>query len=256
MTRLTVCGACGRMGSRILALAAEDKRFKIAGAVERAEHPLVGKAHLSGISVVSNLEKVIAETDVVIDFTSVTASLQTAAICAKTKVPLVIGTTGWDSQSLGQLSQTLKNVAFVQSPNMSLAVNLLYRLAAQAAAKLSSYDAEIIEIHHNQKKDAPSGTALRLAEELNKARGGKLKTVLGREGATGARGPLELGVLSLRGGDVLGDHTVILAGPGERLELTHRTHSRDTFARGALEAAAWIIKQKPGKYDMQDVLGL
>lgn len=255
MIGLTVCGAGGRMGSKILELVSGDRRFQIAGAVERPGHPLVGRL-LNGVPVVSKIEELLSKTDVTIDFTTVGATLAHAQACAKAKTALVIGTTGWDKRTQDQLKRTAKNVPCVLSPNMSLAMNLLFKLTAQAAKTLSSYDAEIVEIHHNQKKDAPSGTALRLAEELNKARHGRLKLVTGREGKLGARKPNELGILAIRAGDVAGDHTVILAGPGERLELTHRAHSRETFARGALEAAAWVHKKKAGLYNMQDVLGL
>jgi 4-hydroxy-tetrahydrodipicolinate reductase len=244
------------MGSLLIDLASQDRRFKIIGATERAGHPLVGRILTGGAPVTSRLEELLPKTDVVIDFTSVKATLSHAKACAKTRVRMVIGTTGWDARTHAQLKRILKKVPYVISPNMSLAVNLLFRLAAEAGRSLPTYDAEIVEVHHNQKKDAPSGTALRLAEELNKARGGRLKPLFGRHGRPGARRTTELGILAVRVGDAAGDHTLILGGPGERLELTHRAHSRETFARGALEAAAWIKVKRPGTYDMQDVLGL
>ncbi len=254
--RLAVCGAGGRMGSRIIDLASQDSRFKVTGGVERAGHPLVGRLLTKGIPVVSHIEELLGKTDVVVDFTTVEATLKHARACAKAKTAMAIGTTGWNNKSLRELKRILKRVPFVLSPNMSLAANLLFQLTAEAGRRLSSYDAEIIEIHHNQKKDAPSGTALRLADELNKARGGILKTVFGRKGQWGIRKSRELGVMAVRAGDIPGDHTVILAGTGERLELTHRAHSRDGFARGALEAAAWVSRKRRGHYDMKDVLGL
>ena len=244
------------MGAMLVNLASRDARFNIVGATERPGSPLVGRLLPHGVPVTARLEELLSKTDVVIDFTTVEATLRHAQAAGRAKVPIVIGTTGWNPRTTARLKKSLKRTPFVLSPNMSLAVNLLFRLTREAAKSLPSYDAEIVEIHHNQKKDAPSGTALRLAEELNKARGGRLRTIFGRHGKPGARKPNETGVLAVRAGDIAGDHTVLLAGPGERIELTHRAHSRETFARGALEAAAWIVKKRPGAYDMQDVLGL
>jgi 4-hydroxy-tetrahydrodipicolinate reductase len=195
----------------------------------------------------------------VIDFTSHVGVPATIAVVAKAGKALVIGTTGLTRDEQAALDKAAVRVPIVYAPNMSVGVNLLFRLVGQVAKTLGSgYDVEIVEAHHNQKKDAPSGTARKLAENIAAALGRDLEHdgVYGREGIVGARGPNEIGVHAVRAGDIVGEHTVIYAGPGERIEITHRAHSRDTFARGALRAAKRVVGKPPKLYSMLDVLGL
>lgn len=237
---LIVLGARGRMGARISALASEDSRFHLVSSVVR------GQA----------LEPLLTRADVVIDFTAPEVSLQTADLVARKKKALVIGTTGLQPPDVAQLKILTKKIPLVFSPNMSVGVNLLFQLVKQAAASLPHFDIEIVEAHHNQKKDAPSGTAMKLAEVAAQASQRSSRDyIYGRQGLVGARQKKEIGILSVRAGDIIGDHTVLMSHTGERIELIHRAHSRDTFASGALTAAAWVVRQKPGFYSMADVLG-
>lgn len=266
MIRACVAGVGGKMGSRILnALRAEDD-FTITGAFEKPESPQVGldAGLLSGagpleVTIAPSIEQALSRgADVVIDFTAPAASLHHAAICAEKGVGLVVGTTGFSAQAKAELAGHSQRVPILMAPNMSVGVNVLFRLVADAARALGpSYEVEIVELHHRAKKDAPSGTALRLAEVAADALGLDAQTacVYAREGDTGARKPGTIGVQALRGGDVTGDHTVFFLADGERLELTHRASSRDNFARGAVRAARFLAGKKPGLYDMQDVLG-
>ncbi|OVE75762.1 4-hydroxy-tetrahydrodipicolinate reductase [bacterium F11] len=254
--RLTLMGACGRMGARILSLVEKDSRFQVMAGVEQPGSGYVGSFVAKGKApVVGKVEEVLPKTDVVIDFTSPQAILKTAAKVSKSRRALVIGTTGLTPAVQKKLRIFSRRIPIVFSPNMSMGMNMLFRLVQMAAEKLDQYDIEIIEAHHNQKKDSPSGTAVRLAEIATEASGRKQKDwVYGRKGIIGARKKKEVGVLAVRAGDIVGDHTVLLSHAGERLELVHRAHSRDTFATGALEAAAWIARRKPGLYNMFDVL--
>lgn len=232
-TKIVVAGAGGRMGQRILALATADKAFEIVGRVETKSE--------SGSGFTSDLASVVQKADAVIEFTTPEATAAHVAMAATARKAMVIGTTGLSEKDLLPVRQAAQQIPVVLSPNMSLGVNVLLKLVDMAARILSQYQIEISEIHHIQKKDAPSGTALKLGEIVAQALKRDLKTI---------------GISSLRLGDVVGDHTVHFGGPGERLELTHRATSRDTFAAGALTAARWVVSQKPGLYDMQDVLGL
>jgi 4-hydroxy-tetrahydrodipicolinate reductase len=256
--RAAVAGAAGRMGSRILAALREEKDFAVTGAFERADSEHVGR-EVSGISIAGGIEAALGKgADVVIDFTAPAASLHHAKVCAERGVALVIGTTGLSSGQKDELRAAARKVPLLLAPNMSVGVNVLFRLVAEAARALGpAYEVEIVEVHHRMKRDAPSGTALRLAEVAAAALGlgDKDAFVCERHGDTGARKPGTIGVQALRGGDVVGDHTVHFLADGERLELTHRATSRDNFARGALRAARWLAGRKPGFYDMQDVLG-
>jgi 4-hydroxy-tetrahydrodipicolinate reductase len=256
--RAAVAGAAGRMGSRILAALREEKDFTVAGAFERPDSEHVGREE-SGVRIVSGIEAALAKgADVVIDFTAPTASLQHAKFCAGRGVALVIGTTGLSAGQKDELRAAAQRIPLLLAPNMSVGVNVLFRLVAEAARALGAgYEVEIVEMHHRMKRDAPSGTALQLAEVAASALGlqGKDAFVFERHGDTGARKPGTIGVQALRGGDVVGDHTVYFLADGERLELTHRAASRENFARGALRAARWIAGRKPGLYGMQDVLG-
>ena len=259
MIKLIVCGACGKMGERILSLAMKDRKFEIVAAVEKKGHPEIGKpVPGSNLVITDSIDKIINKSDVLIDFTSPETSLLNGKLAAKNNKSIVIGTTGFSQDELARLKGMLKPVSAVISPNMSFGVNLLFNLVKKTAKTVPDYDIEIIEMHHNQKKDSPSGTANKLGEIITAELNRDLNKVgvYGRKGIIGARTKNEIGILSVRAGDIVGEHTVIFAGPGERIELTHRAHSRDTLAVGALHAAKWAVKQPPGIYSMDDVLGL
>ena len=266
MTRVIIVGAAGRMGRRLVAniLASED--LKLTGAVEVAGSPFLGQdagtvagCGAAGITISDDLAAALDRSDAVINFSTGDVLNQTR-MAVERNCAVVIGTTALpaaDRQALAELAGRGGRIVF--APNMSVGVNLLFFLAAQAARILGDdYDIEIVEMHHNQKKDAPSGTAVRLAEVICDATGRSYEqdVVHGRNGITGARTRREIGMHALRGGDVVGDHTVLFATGGERVELTHKASSRDTFARGALRAVRFLAQAKPGLYDMQDVLNL
>ncbi len=267
MIRAVVTGASGRMGSLIVrAIAEAGDDFELVGATERIGSTATGlDAGLAAglrplqVTVVTELAKALDNADVVIDFTTATASVEHARLCAKRKIALVVGSTGFSASARADIAGCGQKIPVMMAPNMSVGVSLLFRLVGEAARVLGdNYDAEISELHHRHKKDAPSGTALRLAEVVADALGRDpaRDVVYARQGDIGERGARDIGVQSLRGGDAIGEHTVYFLGPGEQVELTHRATSRETFARGALRAAKWIVGRKPGLYDMQDVLGL
>ncbi len=266
MTRIIVSGATGRMGSRIIALSKEYHDLKLAGALERRGHESAGKdiGQLigigdAGIVLSENLDAIIEGTDVVIDFTSAVATLQHAALAAERKKAMVIGTTGFSKDDLHTLEGYSKKIPIMLAPNMSVGVNLLLRVLKDVAAVLGDdYDVEIIEAHHRMKKDAPSGTALKMAQVIAGALHRNLEevAVYARKGLIGERTKREIGIQTIRAGDIVGEHTVLFGGLGERIEINHKVSSRDTFARGALRAALWIADRDPGLYDMQDVLNL
>lgn len=266
MIKAAVAGAAGRMGRRLVALMREAGDFEVVGALERSDHPdlgrdageLAGVGHLS-VPVQSNPEKALNGARVLLDFTVATAAMHNAEAASRAGVAMVIGTTGLSAAELGRLRDLCRSAACVQSPNLSVGVNVLYGVLAQVARSLGDgYDIEVIEAHHHFKKDAPSGTADRMAQVLAEAVGRDLKQVgiYGRHGMVGERQPREIGVHAIRAGDIVGDHTVLFGGMGERIEITHRAQSRDNFAWGALRAARWVLDQKPGVYSMLDVLGL
>jgi len=264
--RACVAGVGGKMGSRILNALRAEEDFVVSGAFEKPESPQIGldAGILSGagpleVTIAASIEKALEKpADVVIDFTAPNASLRHAAVCAEKGVALVVGTTGFSAQAKAELAGHAQRIPLLMAPNMSIGVNVLFRLVGEAARALGpSYEVEIAEMHHRAKKDAPSGTALRLAEVAADALGldpGQA-AVYERHGDIGARKPGTIGVQTLRGGDVVGEHTVYFLADGERLELSHRATSRDNFARGAVRAARWLYGRKPGLYDMQDVLG-
>jgi 4-hydroxy-tetrahydrodipicolinate reductase len=226
--------------------------------VGRDAGELAGRDRL-GVMVVAGLSEVLDRFDVLVDFTAPDATLANVQVCRAARKPMVIGTTGLDAAQSGAVRAAAQDIAIVQAPNMSVGVNLCFKLTELAARTLGAgCDIEIVEAHHNQKKDAPSGTALRLGEAAAAALGRELSAcaVYARQGETGARQPGSIGISSLRAGDIIGDHTVLLAMPGERIEITHRATSRGNVAVGALRAAAWVSGRAPGLYDMQDVLGL
>jgi 4-hydroxy-tetrahydrodipicolinate reductase len=242
MTRLLVQGASGRLGQIIFRLAQQSDEWKAVASAKDAP-----------------LEPFVAAADVGIDASVPEASVQLATLCAQYGKPLVIGTTGHSAAQLKSIDDAAAICPILIAPNFSVGVNLLFWLTRAAAQVLGEgFDAEVIEMHHKLKKDAPSGTAKRIAEILAEARSTIYERAVrhGRQGIVGERSSAEIGVHAVRGGSVVGEHTVVFAGEGERLELTHRAASRETFAHGALRAARWLVGQRPGRYDMQDALGL
>lgn len=264
MIKIIICGAAGRMGKRIIACTADEDEIEVAGAVERPDHPDLGKdvGELIGMGKISvpltdDLADVIDKGDVVVDFSSKESSLATAVLAANNHKSLVIGTTGFTPEEEAGLKESIKDIACVLSPNMSVGVNLLFKLVEEVAGLVGEeYDIEIVEAHHRMKKDAPSGTAMQLARYAATGRDRELSDIVifGREGMVGERPRGQIGVHAVRAGDIVGEHTVIFSTPGERLELTHRAHSRDTLARGALRAVRFVAQSAPGIYNMQDVL--
>jgi len=266
MTDVVVAGAAGRMGSRIVACLQGDADLKVAAALEAAGHPALGAdaGEAAGVGrldvpLTADARAAITRDRLLIEFSVPDATLAHLELVAAAGARAVIGTTGFSPAQREHIGELGRRAAIMLAPNMSVAVNVAYQaLALMAKALGDDYDVEVTEIHHRFKKDAPSGTALAMAEVVAAALGRDLAKdgVYGRQGLTGERTQREIGVLSLRSGDVVGEHTVSFGTLGERLELTHRAHSRDTFARGALRAARWIAGRGPGLYSMQDVLGL
>jgi 4-hydroxy-tetrahydrodipicolinate reductase len=264
--RIAISGAAGRMGRRILVLSADRPDFQITGALEAATHPAQGKdaGELAGIGVIgvpitSDLNEILKNCEVLIDFSAPAVSVGNVQAAAATGKAIVVGTTGFSEDQRKDLNESGPKTRCLVAPNMSLGVNLLFGLAEMTARSLgSNYDVEIVEAHHKMKKDAPSGTADKLAQVIAQTLNRDLSSsaVYGRHGIIGERKPQEIGVMALRGGDIVGEHTVMFITEGERIELTHRAHSRDAFAKGALQAAAWLISKPNGLYDMRDVLGL
>ena len=263
--KVAVLGAAGRMGMRIIDRIAQAKGIALAGAVERPGHPLLGQeveafTGIKGLKIIlqDDVRKILPGIDVVIDFTEIKSSLFNAEAVASTNKALVIGTTGFSIRETEALKQKLRGTRCVLSPNMSIGVNIMFKIVSSIARILKDdYDIEIVEAHHRMKKDAPSGTALRLGNIIAEVLGRDLDKVgiFGRKGVLGERKTQEIGVHAVRAGDIVGDHTVLFAGLGERLEIIHRAHSRDTFASGAVKAALWVVDQPPGIYSMEDVLG-
>lgn len=261
---LVICGAAGRMGRRIVALATDDARFRVAGAVEAPGHPAIGAdvgetagVGRLGVSIGQDLASVASPAATIIDFTAAEASIVHLRIASAAKAPIVVGSTGFTSAQRAEALKLSGAMPTLIAPNMSLGVNVLLSLVEDAVERLGpSFDCEIFEVHHGRKKDSPSGTALALAESAARAAGLDPATAIraSREGMVGERPPREIGVFGLRGGDVVGDHTVMLLGAGERLELTHRASSRDCLATGALSAAAWLRGRQAGLYSMRDVV--
>jgi len=261
-----VPGAAGKMGRMIVKVISETPSTRLAAALERAESPSLGVdvgllagIGNTGVLVESQLASVLEKAEVLVDFTAPEATASTARHASERNVAMVIGTTGLSGPELQAIWKAAERVPIVMSANMSLGVNVLFGLLAQAAKALGdAYDVEVVELHHRLKKDAPSGTALAMARVLAEALGRDLaaEARYGREGQVGARTQKEIGVLAVRGGDIVGEHTAYFCGLGERLELTHKASSRETFARGAVRAAEWVRGRPPGLYDMQDVLGL
>jgi 4-hydroxy-tetrahydrodipicolinate reductase len=254
------------MGMRIVALAHDAPDLRVVAAVEAAGHPALGSdagelagVARAGVALTSDATAVLTSARVLVEFSAPEATLEHLRLVATAGARAVIGTTGFSAAQREEIEALGRRAPIMLAPNMSVAVTLAFKLLPIMARALGDdYDVEISEIHHRFKKDAPSGTAVRMAEIVAEALGRDLGKVgvYGRQGLPGERTPREIGVMSLRSGDVVGEHTVSFGGLGERLELTHRAHSRDTFARGALRAARWIVHQPPGLYSMADVLGL
>lgn len=263
---ITVVGASGRMGRMLIAAVQEDPRTELAGVTERPGHDWVGMdigealgGAPVGVTVEADPLEAFARSRAVLDFTAPAATVAHAALAAQARCVHVIGTTGLSEEDLPKLSAAARHAVLVRAGNMSLGVNLLTALAKKVAEALDDgFDVEIVEMHHNRKVDAPSGTALMLGEAVAAGRGVSLADVAdrGRDGQTGARRRGDIGFAALRGGDVVGEHDVIFAGPGERIVLRHVATDRMLFARGAVKAALWGQDRKPGEYDMMDVLGL
>ncbi len=257
--RVLVVGACGRMGERVRAAVAEEPALQLGAALEAAGHPHLGEALEPGVEVCDDLKASLARCDVVIDFSTPGATLAALRAAAEAQRAYVTGTTGFSADQRAELESLARRTPLVAAPNFSVAVNVLAWLVYQAARRLGpGYDVELVELHHAAKRDAPSGTALRLAQAVADARGWKLADhlVLQREGEIGPRPADSIGVQSLRGGDNPGEHTVLFVGAGERLELVHRAQTRDHFARGAVRAAVWLADRPPGLYRIEQVLGL
>lgn len=266
MADVVVAGAAGRMGGRVVACLREAADLRLVAALEAPGHPALGRdagevagVGRLGVPIGEDPAAALAPGRVLIEFTTPEASLAHLRLAAALGARAVIGTTGFTPEQRREIAELGQKTAIVLSPNMSVGVTLALRLLPLMARALGDeYDVEITELHHRFKRDAPSGTALRMAEVIAEALGRDLARVAvhGRQGLPGERPPGEIGILSLRAGDVVGEHTVVFATLGERLELTHRAHSRDTFARGALRAARWVSTQPAGLYSMQEVLGL
>jgi 4-hydroxy-tetrahydrodipicolinate reductase len=266
MIKTIVAGAGGRMGGRIIQLIQESPDMMLTGALEKEGHPAVGRdlgewlgLGKMNLPIVTGLETLIPGGEVLIDFTFHSASLEHIRLAADGPIAMVIGSTGFSGEEMTEVKQLAQRIPCVLAPNMSVGVNALFKIVGELARILGEgYDLEILEVHHKMKKDAPSGTALKLAQVLAQARSLDLDqaAVYERKGIIGERKPDEIGIQTFRAGDIIGEHTVLFGGMGERIEITHRAHSRDTFARGALRAARWLVGKPNGLYDMQDVLGL
>ncbi len=265
MHRVIIAGAAGRMGRRLIANCMEHPDFEIAGALEYAESPFLGQdagavagCGEAGVKISADLAPLLKNADAIIDFAT-GGVMECVEQAVKANIAVVLGSTALKPEERARLAELGKSGRIVSASNMSVGVNLLFKLAAETAKILGEeYDIEVVEMHHNRKQDAPSGTAVTLAEKLCEARGFDYDRDVrhGRVGMVGARTKHEIGMHSLRGGDVVGDHTVIFAVDGERIELTHKASSRDTFARGALRAVEFLSDASAGLYDMQQVLGL
>lgn len=266
MIRVIVAGAAGRMGKRIIHMIRENPEVELTGAFERPDHPEVNAdagqvagIGETGVRIAGSPDGVMDAGDVIIDFSAPQATLDNLRLASEKGLAMVIGTTGITGEALAQAEDLARGIRCVMAPNMSVGVNVMFKIAGEMARILGNdYDMEILETHHRLKKDAPSGTAVRLARILAEAVGRDLEKVgvYERKGIIGERSREEIGIQTWRAGDIAGEHTVMFGGMGERLELTHRAHNRDNFARGAVRAAVWVMQQPAGLYDMQDVLGL
>lgn len=263
--KLAIAGASGRMGRMLIEAAQKDESVELVAALEREDSPLIGRdagefgGGSTGVAISFDIDAAFAIADCMIDFTRPEATLRHVAAAVKAGKSIVIGTTGFDTAGKAAIAAAAEKISLVFAPNMAVGVNAVFKLLDVAARILAEgYDIEVIEAHHHHKVDAPSGTALRMGEVVARAAGIDLEAnaVYGREGVTGERPPRQIGFSTIRGGDIVGDHTVLFAGIGERIEITHKSGSRMPYALGALRAARFLAGRGPGAYDMQDVLGL
>ena len=263
--KIAVAGASGRMGQMLIDAIRGSEVCTLAGALDMAGNPSIGhdagamSGKPTGVLITSDLYVGLKPCDVLIDFTRPEGTLAHLKVCRELGVSAVIGTTGFTDAQKAEIATIAQNVAIVMAPNMSVGVNVTLKLLEMAAKALSTgYDIEIVEAHHRHKVDAPSGTALKMGEVIADALGRDLKdcAVYAREGVTGERDPSSIGFATIRGGDIVGDHTVLFAGIGERIEISHKSSSRATYAQGSLRAAAFLADKKAGLFDMFDVLGL
>src|SRR5215831_5795438 len=265
MTKLIVSGAAGRMGRLLVSMIAADSQHTLVGALEAEAAGVAGRdagevagAGKLGVAITTDYTSIALADTVTLDFTNAPASLSHLEVAAATGAAIVVGSTGFTPELDARARQLAPRTRTVIAPNMSVGINVLMKITAEVAAILANFDAEVLEIHHRTKIDAPSGTALALGRAIAAARGRDFQksAVHGREGITGVRPADQIGILAMRGGDAVGDHTVIFAGLGERVELIHRTRSREALASGALRAAAWLENKPNGLYSIRDVLGL
>jgi 4-hydroxy-tetrahydrodipicolinate reductase len=257
--RVAIAGSGGRMGKVLLDCVAQAGDLQLHAALEHAGSPFIGNTVADGVKITDDVAGALKGADVLIDFTRPEGTMQHLEICRKLGVNMVVGTTGLNAQQKAALGAGAQDIGIVFAPNMSVGVNLVFKLLETASRVLNEgYDIEVIEAHHRHKVDAPSGTALGMGEVIARTLGRDLEqcAVYGREGVTGERDPSTIGFATVRGGDIVGDHTVLFAGTGERVEITHKASSRATFALGALRAARYLKANPAGLYDMQDVLGL
>jgi 4-hydroxy-tetrahydrodipicolinate reductase len=265
MVKIAVCGAAGRMGGRIIA-AVHEAGLQLSGALERPGHSMVGMdagmiagVGSLGVAISDDLNAVVEGCDVLIDFTTPKVSLKNLEVCALKKKSIVIGSTGFTPEERTLAAELAREIPAVLAPNMSVGVNVCFKILKDVAKTLGDdFDVEIVELHHNKKKDSPSGTAVRMGEVVAEALGRDYNKVANyhREGICGERTREEIGMQTVRGGDIVGEHTVYFIGMGERIEISHRAMTRDMFSRGSVRAAQWVVGKAPGLYDMQDVLGL
>lgn len=266
MTSVIIHGAAGKMGQRLVRLALQTKGYRLAGALEKKDHPLLGQeiSQIMGLGkttilLTSATKLALDGGEVLIDFSTPEGTVKAMGVASKYHLPLIIGTTGFSKKQVEQIKKFSKKIPCVMAPNMSVGVNVMFKILKDMAKILGKdYDIEIVETHHRYKKDAPSGTAMKMAQIAAETLHRDLRKVAtyGRHGLIGARKDKEIGIQSIRAGDIIGEHTALFAGMGESLEITHRAYNRDNFARGALEAAKWITQKKPYLYDMLDVLEL
>ena len=265
MIKIVVIGAGGRMGKTIVTCTDDTDGVSVIGGTEYSGHSAIGSdlGVLAGVGrkdifIVENIEDALTDCDVIIDFTTPESSIRTLNTAVSYEKSIVIGTTGFSAEQKNKISEAAEKIRCVFAPNMSIGVNVLFKVVADVSKALGdAYDVEIVEAHHKFKKDAPSGTAVRLSEIVAESLDRNIDQVgvYGRKGMT-ERDPKEIGIHTVRAGDIVGEHRVLYGGMGETLELFHRAQSRETFARGSIRAAKWVVNQPPGLYDMQDVLGL
>ena len=265
LLRVAIAGASGRMGRMLIEAVGAADDLQLAGALDVAGSPALGQdaaaflGRTSGVAITADIRAGLAGAQVLIDFTRPEGTLVHLAVCQQLGVKAVIGTTGFSDAQKAQIAEHAKHIAIMMSPNMSVGVNVVLKLLDTAARAMShGYDIEVVEAHHRHKVDAPSGTALAMGEAVARALGRDLKdcAVYAREGITGERDPSTIGFATIRGGDIVGDHTVLFAGTGERVEITHKASSRATFAQGAVRAARFLASRSSGLYGMNDVLGI